>query len=75
MSYSGNTDQWHYPAIAVSTASIKKGDRICQFRIQLSQKATVWQKIKWLFTNGVKIKIVNKLDEKNRGGLGSTGVK
>lgn len=50
-----------------------QGDRICQFRIMLSQKATVWQKLKWLFSNGIKIEIVNKLDNENRGGIGSTG--
>ena len=34
-------------------------------RICLSQKATVWQKIKWLFTNGVKIVQVDELDNNN----------
>jgi len=52
-----------------------QGDRICQFRIQLSQKATVWQKIKWLFTSGVEIQVVNSLSNANRGGIGSTGIK
>lgn len=52
-----------------------QGDRICQFRIMLSQKATVWQKIKWLFTSGIEIRVVNELSNSNRGGIGSTGVK
>ena len=52
-----------------------QGDRICQFRIQLSQKATVWQKLKWLFSNGIKIEVVKGLSGSNRGGIGSTGVK
>ena len=54
---------------------INKGDRICQFRIQLSQKATVWQKIKWLFSSGIKIEYVDSLSDNNRGGFGSTGYK
>lgn len=46
---------------------------ICQFRIQLSQKATVLQKLKWLFSSGIKFIYVDKLENKNRGGIGSTG--
>ena len=54
--------------------TIKEGERICQFRIQLSQKATVWQKIKWLFTSGIELIEVDKLPSKvNRDGFGSTG--
>lgn len=74
-SYNGDKDQWFAHIIAFRDNIIKKGDRICQFRIQLSQKATIWQKIKWLFSNGVKIKIVDKLGNSNRGGHGSTGIK
>lgn len=43
--YSGNDDEWKFPAISLERTVIKKGDRICQFRIQLSQKATIWQKL------------------------------
>lgn len=74
-SYNGNDDQWWFVAAPMSNAYIKKGDRICQFRIQLNQKATVWQKIKWLFTSGVKLVEVDNLSNNNRGGLGSTGIK
>lgn len=73
-SYSGNNDQWFFPAMAIGTAKIRKGDRICQFRIQLSQKATIWQKLKWLFSNGIKIVEVDNLDSEDRGGLGHSGV-
>ena len=73
--YCGPNDQWHMPIISTGEVNIKKGDRICQFRVQLSQKATVWQKLKWLFSNGVKIEIVEDLDNPNREGLGSSGVK
>ena len=74
-SYCGNEDEWKFPAVAIRPTSIEKGTRICQFRVQLSQKATVWQKIKWLFTSGVKLVEVDDLGDDNRGGFGSTGVK
>lgn len=73
-SYSGNKDEWNYICSPMKAASIKKGDRICQFRIQLSQKATMWQKIKWLFSSGVALVQVDDLGDNNRGGLGSTGI-
>ena len=73
-SYNGNDDQWHFVASPMRETSIKKGDRICQFRVQLSQKATMWQKIKWLFTSGVEIVEVEDLGDNNRGGFGSTGI-
>ena len=49
------------------------GDRVAQFRIQLSQKATVWQKIKWLFSSGIEFVDVEDLHNESRGGFGSTG--
>ena len=73
--YKGNTDQWHYVCSSMKATTIIKGDRICQFRIQLSQKATVWQKIKWLFSSGIKLVRVDNLDNEDRGGFGSTGIK
>lgn len=72
--YCGENDQWHMPVMATGEVNIKKGDRICQFRIQPSQKATFMQKLRWLFSSGVKIEIVNSLSNPNRGGLGSTGI-
>lgn len=74
-SYSGDDDQWYYVASTMRPVSINVGDRICQFRIQLSQKATMWQKIKWLFSSGIELVQVDNLDIVNRGGLGSTGIK
>lgn len=61
-SYSGNEDQWFYPAYALRDTVIEKNDRICQFRIQRSMPK-------------VKFVKVDKLDEVSRGGHGSTGVK
>ena len=74
-SYSGNTDEWKLPLIAMGATTITQGERICQFRVQLSQKATMLQKIKWLFTSSVKVEWVDTLDTINRGGFGSTGIK
>lgn len=61
-SYCGEEDQWYFPAYATRDTVIKKNDRICQFRVQPIMKK-------------VKIVEVEKLDEKSRGGFGSTGVK
>ena len=73
-SYSGNNDEWKYPALALrDSIVIHTWDRICQFRIQLSQKATVWQKLRWLFSSGIKFVKVDDLDGTDRGGFGSTG--
>lgn len=71
--FSGNDDEWKFPAIALDHTTINVGDRICQFRIQLSQKATMWQKIKWLFTSKIKFEWVDDLKSESRGGFGSTG--
>lgn len=73
-SYSGNSDEWNYVCSGMRPTYIEKGDRICQFRIQLSQKATMWQKLKWLFSSGIELVEVDDLGDNNRGGLGSTGV-
>ena len=73
-SYSGNNDQWMMPVLATKDITIFEGDRICQFRIQPSQKASVWTKLKWLFTNKIEFVWVDSLDNENRDGFGSTGV-
>lgn len=73
--YCGDNDEWKFNAIALRDTTISEGDRICQFRIQLSQKATVWQKLKWLFSSGIQIVEVDKLDGPNRGGIGTTGLR
>ena len=73
-SYQGDDDQWMYPAITLKKTSIAKNTRICQFRIQLSQKATFWQRVKWLFTSGIELEEVESLGSENRNGMGSTGL-
>lgn len=72
--YCGDGDEWKFCAVAIKDTTINQGERICQFKIQLSQKATIWQKIKWLFSNTIEIVEVEHLEEVNRGGFGSTGV-
>ena len=61
-SYCGNEDQWHFPAIALRDTIINKNDRICQFEIQKVQPEITFIE-------------VEELEEKSRGGIGSTGIK
>ena len=61
-SYSGNNDQWFFPALAMRDTVINKNDRICQFRIMPSQSALTFEEVEFL-------------DEVDRGGCGSTGTK
>lgn len=61
-SYSGDNDQWHFPAFALRDTIIHKNDRICQFRIMKKQPQ-------------IDFTEVDKLKEESRGGFGSTGVK
>lgn len=74
-SYCGDEDVWKMPVLATRNITIPKGTRIAQFRIQLSQKATVMQKLRWLFSKGIKIIPVTALNNKVRGSFGSTGTK
>lgn len=73
--YCGNKDEWNMVLTPMDNTTINKLDRIGQFRIQLTQNATIWQKFKALFYSGIKLVPVDDLEGKNRGGLGSTGVK
>lgn len=59
-SYSGDNDEWHFPALAMRNTTIKKGDRICQFRIVRNQPP-------------IKFEPVKRLGVLSRGGIGSTG--
>lgn len=70
--YCGNNDEWKFNAIAFRDTFIPAGTAICQFKIQLSQKATFWQKVKWFFSNKIEIRMVESLNGTNRGGFGTT---
>lgn len=61
-SYSGNADQWHFPALAIRDTEICFGDRIAQFRIVRNQPSLIFR-------------VVPCLGKISRGGLGSTGVR
>ena len=74
-SYSGTNDIWKFPALCLDgkgyvdenglwdnfATLIRKGDRICQFRIVKKQPE-------------IEFEEVEVLDETDRGGFGSTGV-
>lgn len=72
-SYQGPDDIWHALLYAPEGARIPVGTRVCQFRIMPKMKASVWTKIKWMFTRRIKFCEVEDFAAKNRGGLGSTG--
>lgn len=59
-SYCGTNDVWGFPAIAMRDTVIHKNDRICQFRLVPTQELTVFQR-------------KTELENKDRGGFGSTG--
>ena len=67
--YCGDNDQWHFPCYCLMPTSfhngkpvtmIKKGDRICQFRIIKHQPH-------------IDLVEVESLGNEDRGGIGSTG--
>ena len=61
VSYCGDEDQWRFPAYATRDTIIYENDRICQFRIMENQPK-------------IEFNRVEHLEEKSRGGFGSTGV-
>ena len=71
--YCGPKDVWKFPAYATESTKIPAGTRICQFEIVPSMKASIFQKLKWLFSNKIKLIRVNELNNKNRDGFGSSG--
>ena len=60
-SYCGDGDQWFAPMLATRDVTIRKGDRICQFRIMKNQPALEFVE-------------TEHLSAKDRGGFGSTGI-
>lgn len=59
-SFCGDDDTWNFLALATRDVTIPKGTRICQFRILENQPQ-------------INFKVVDKLNNENRGGIGSTG--
>ena len=61
-SYRGDGDQWYMPAWATRDMTIEKNARICQFRIVRNQPRLTFTR-------------VERLEDADRGGFGSTGRK
>ena len=61
-SYCGDQDMWKMPVYATRDTTIQKGDRICLFRIMENQPEIVFQETEFL-------------ENKDRGGFGTTGVR
>ena len=59
-SYCGDNDQWHMPVYAFRDTVVHVNDRICQFRIMEHQPTIVFEE-------------VERLEDTDRGGFGSTG--
>lgn len=59
-SYCGDDDIWMFPALATKDVLIEKNSRICQFRVQKKM-------------NNVNFTTVDKLNNVNRKGFGSSG--
>lgn len=59
-SYCGDNDEWGIPVLAMKDTHIHKNDRICQFRIEKKMPK-------------VSLIEVDRLDNPDRGGFGSTG--
>lgn len=58
--FCGDADLWKFLVLATRNVTIPKGTRICQFRIMENQPQ-------------IEFQVVDKLNNKNRGGIGSTG--
>ena len=61
-SFSGTNDVWRYPVYATRDTVIQENDRICQFRIVERMPP-------------VEFEETDALDEEDRGGFGSTGIR
>ncbi|SEQ09439.1 dUTP pyrophosphatase [Lachnospiraceae bacterium RM5] len=61
-SYCGPNDWFFFPAIALRDTTIHVNDRICQFRIEKHQPQVNFEEVKLL-------------ENDDRGGIGSTGIK
>lgn len=59
-SYCGDTDEWMMPVYATRDTVIEVNDRVCQFRIMKNQPEIIFDE-------------VDHLEDKSRGGFGSTG--
>lgn len=70
--FKGNNDMISIDVVALRDTYIPSSKRIAQLKFTLSQKATIWQKLKWLFSNKIVFEEVKESPFKDRGGYGST---
>lgn len=61
-SYCEENDIWMFPALAIQNTTINEGDRICQFRIVKKM-------------DDIEFIEVEHMEDEDRGGFGSTGMK
>ena len=61
-SYCGDNDVWKFPVYAMRDTVITENDRICQFRIMKKMHDVSFEEVEFL-------------ENDNRGGFGSTGIK
>ena len=73
-SYSGNSDEWGWPVVALGKVEIPQYTRVCQFRIQPShfRKLQYGRKLSGYSLRRLN-EYVDNLDSEDRGGFGSTG--
>lgn len=60
--YKGDNDQWFWPVYSTRDTIITIGDKVCQFRINKKQPEIYFVE-------------VNSLENKDRGGFGTTGTR
>lgn len=63
-SYSGDSDVWRFPALAMRDTFIPAGSRLCQFRLNKTMKESFGE---------IEFEEAEYLDGPNRGGFGTTG--
>ena len=61
-SYKGDADEWKWPALAMRDTEVHAGDRRCQFRIMKHQPQ-------------INFIEVQTLENEDRGGFGTSGIK
>ena len=61
-SYKGDADEWKWPALAMRDTEVHAGDRLCQFRIMKHQPQ-------------INFIEVQTLENEDRGGFGTSGIK
>lgn len=73
-SFSGNDDIWQMQVYATADTEIKKGERLCQFRLMPTMETLFSSTNSFMsYGPGLMVVEVEELDSINRGGFGSSG--